>query len=488
MILKKITCEKMLFSILMLYSMIFNSVNGDEESPSVLIVGAGAAGIAAASKLFENGFKNITILEAEDRIGGRVYTTHFGGYLVDLGGQWVHGEVGNVVFELAWPLGLLERGDIKLRNLELYDFSGNIVDQTVANDVNKFFLRTEKSVLDYSEKANGSTGEYFYNEYKKFLEAHPSWNKSSKGFLLLFDMIEMANEGADTWWDVSTKSEFRDSPGDYLINWKERGYGTILEILMKRYPNPEEELPVIENTVLNAEVSLINNKETNGKKVSVKTTKGDTYFADHVIVTCSLGVLKEQYSTLFQPPLSENKVKTIKSLGIGSVAKIYLSFEEPWWPSDTKSNGFTFLWNDEKIAQLENDSEKRWLLGLVGFYFVEHKPRLLSGWISGKYSREMEKLSEQQVFNHSVEVLQRFIGKSYNLTMPTGMLRTAWNSNKHFRGTYSFRSSKSDAENVWHSNLTEPIGGENPSLKNTLLQNVAKGWLFVVTKTTHMEK
>lgn len=64
------------------------------------------------------------------------------------------------------------------------------------------------------------------------MEAHPSWNKSSKGFLLLFDMFEMANDGADTWWEVSTKSEFCSSPGDYLINWKERGYGTILDILM----------------------------------------------------------------------------------------------------------------------------------------------------------------------------------------------------------------------------------------------------------------
>ena len=40
----------------------------------VIIVGAGASGIAAASRLFENGIKNILVLEAEDRIGGRVYS------------------------------------------------------------------------------------------------------------------------------------------------------------------------------------------------------------------------------------------------------------------------------------------------------------------------------------------------------------------------------------------------------------------------------
>lgn len=50
----------------------------DNRNPKIVIVGAGAAGIAAASKLFEHGFKDVTILEAEDRIGGRIYTTPFG--------------------------------------------------------------------------------------------------------------------------------------------------------------------------------------------------------------------------------------------------------------------------------------------------------------------------------------------------------------------------------------------------------------------------
>lgn len=44
----------------------------------IVIIGAGPSGIAAASKLFENGFANVTILEAENRIGGRVCTTKLG--------------------------------------------------------------------------------------------------------------------------------------------------------------------------------------------------------------------------------------------------------------------------------------------------------------------------------------------------------------------------------------------------------------------------
>ena len=59
--------------------------------------------MAAASKLAQSGFLNVTILEASNRIGGRVRSSlDFGknhGY-VELGAQWIHGEVGNVAFKV----------------------------------------------------------------------------------------------------------------------------------------------------------------------------------------------------------------------------------------------------------------------------------------------------------------------------------------------------------------------------------------------------
>lgn len=54
----------------------------------IIIVGAGPSGVAAATRLVSKGFKNVTILEAENRIGGRVNTVPFGANVVDLGAQW----------------------------------------------------------------------------------------------------------------------------------------------------------------------------------------------------------------------------------------------------------------------------------------------------------------------------------------------------------------------------------------------------------------
>lgn len=54
----------------------------------IVIIGAGASGIAAASKLIKNGFTNVIVLEAEQRIGGRVNTIEFGENVLDMGAQW----------------------------------------------------------------------------------------------------------------------------------------------------------------------------------------------------------------------------------------------------------------------------------------------------------------------------------------------------------------------------------------------------------------
>lgn len=62
-----------LYSLLLCFFLGF-LISANAEKKRVVIVGAGAAGIAAATRLYETGIKDIVILEAESRIGGRVHT------------------------------------------------------------------------------------------------------------------------------------------------------------------------------------------------------------------------------------------------------------------------------------------------------------------------------------------------------------------------------------------------------------------------------
>ena len=66
----------------------------------------------------------------------------------------------------------------------------------------------------------------------------------------------------------------------------------------------------MKNTIRRVEVTQIN--YVTGGPVTVVTSKGVQYLADHVIFTASLGVLKADHAKLFNPPLPESKIKVIK--------------------------------------------------------------------------------------------------------------------------------------------------------------------------------
>ncbi|MCB0183582.1 MAG: FAD-dependent oxidoreductase, partial [Caldilineaceae bacterium] len=57
-----------------------------------IIIGAGAAGLAAARRLYDSG-QTILVVEARDRIGGRIWTDHtFADFPIELGAELIHGE------------------------------------------------------------------------------------------------------------------------------------------------------------------------------------------------------------------------------------------------------------------------------------------------------------------------------------------------------------------------------------------------------------
>lgn len=74
----------------------------------VLIVGAGMAGLSAAYHLTKNNFTDFKVLEARGRIGGRIAQIPIGQERVELGANWIHGVLGNPVYELAMQHGLVD--------------------------------------------------------------------------------------------------------------------------------------------------------------------------------------------------------------------------------------------------------------------------------------------------------------------------------------------------------------------------------------------
>ncbi|MCA9773839.1 MAG: FAD-dependent oxidoreductase, partial [Myxococcales bacterium] len=80
-------------------------LEGDPER--VLVIGAGMAGLTAARALRLAGV-DATILEARDRIGGRMHTETISGAPVDMGASWIHGPQGNPVSQFIAGAGLAQ--------------------------------------------------------------------------------------------------------------------------------------------------------------------------------------------------------------------------------------------------------------------------------------------------------------------------------------------------------------------------------------------
>lgn len=75
-----------------------------------VIIGAGMAGISASVNLLENGYKDFLVFEALERIGGRICTFNTDRGYLELGAQWIHGQQGNPVYEIAQKNDLVAPG------------------------------------------------------------------------------------------------------------------------------------------------------------------------------------------------------------------------------------------------------------------------------------------------------------------------------------------------------------------------------------------
>ncbi|XP_034233868.1 spermine oxidase [Thrips palmi] len=80
----------------------------DRKRVKILIIGAGMAGLSAANHLAKNGMTDFLVLEASNKIGGRIFSAQTGKHKLELGANWIHGVLGNPLYEIAVANGLID--------------------------------------------------------------------------------------------------------------------------------------------------------------------------------------------------------------------------------------------------------------------------------------------------------------------------------------------------------------------------------------------
>ncbi|XP_055916915.1 spermine oxidase isoform X2 [Eupeodes corollae] len=433
-------------------------MNYNMNTAKVVVIGAGPSGIAAATKLLELGFQKVMVIEAEDRIGGRIHTIPFGDNVIDLGAQWCHGEKDNIVYELANKHNLLESTGDVYENYECIRSNKEIVpvkvSQRLKDIVNDSLVTRKVDLIGYNESLGSYISKFFFEELQR-TENSDIDLEIAKEFFENYQKFENSVEASDSLSDVSGKGylEYWDCEGDILLNWKDKGYLKFLQLLMG-CDETGTELGVLDQRVLlGKQVTQIN---WNDGEIQIKCEDNKIVEADHVIVTVSLGVLKEKHSKLFDPKLPLQKVRAIEGIGFGTVNKIFIEFPEQFWPNDW--TGFALLWRQEDLDEIRG-TNRAWLEDVFGFYAVSYQSRILSGWVIGESGRHMETLPEDEVLSGCMYLFRKFL--KWEIPTPVNFKTSAWFINENFRGSYSFRSVLTEKLDAWASDLACPLKDSN---------------------------
>ncbi|KAL3537478.1 hypothetical protein ACH5RR_000844 [Cinchona calisaya] len=411
---------------------------------SVVIVGAGVSGISAAKILAENGVDDIVILEASDRIGGRIRKEEFGGVTVELGAGWIAGVGGkqsNPVWELACQSNLRTCfSDYSYARYNIYDRSGKIFPSGIAADSYK--KAVESAIQRLSQEANhdASTAHDV-----AVLAETPSTPKTP--IELAIDFILHDFEMAEVE-PISTYVDFGDR--EFLVA-DDRGYEHLLYKIAETFLLTSEGEILDNRLKLNTVVrELLHSR--NG--VLVTTEDGCVYEANYVILSVSIGVLQSNLISI-RPPLPRWKIEAISNCDIMVYTKIFLKFPHKFWPCGPEKEFFIYA------------HERR------GYYtFWQHMENAYPGsnilvvTLTNGESKRIEAQSDEETLREAMEVLRNMFGP--DIPDATDILVPRWWNNRFQRGSYSNYPIYADHQQV--NDIKAPVGrvfftGEHTSEK-----------------------
>jgi monoamine oxidase len=378
------------------------------STPSVLVIGAGLAGLSAARDLHSAGAK-VTVLEARDRLGGRIWTSRAWPDLpMDMGASWIHGTKGNPLTQLADQAGTL-RLATRYDSAIALDAAGQEIDLSPA------YALADKTIAAARAKAETRDSD---QSLKEAILATPSWAQANDRTRRLIRHVLNASVEAEyggAWDEVSAwyfdeAAEF--GGGDKLFP---KGFNQITDHLA-------EGLTIRTGSVV-ASVAQT------GAGVQVTLSDGEVLQADHGVVTVPLGVLKSG-DIAFDPPLAPARRAAIETLGMGLLNKCWLRFDRIAWPNDV--DWIEWLGPKDGIwSQWVSLAQSTGAPVLLAFH-------------AGDQARQMETLSDAEMIAEAHAALKTMFGRDF--PAPIAAQVTRWAQDPFTHGAYSFNATGTTPE------------------------------------------
>ncbi|XVF18973.1 hypothetical protein REPUB_Repub11eG0070500 [Reevesia pubescens] len=397
-------------------SLSFSSYIPEEATEgSVIIVGAGLAGLAAARQLLSFGFK-VVVLEGRDRAGGRVYTQQMGKNdklaAVDLGGSVITGIHAN-------PLGVLARQlSIPLHkvrdNCPLYKPDGAPVNKEVDSRIEMIFNKLLDKVMELRKIMGGFANHISLGSVlEKLRQLYAVARSSEERQLLEWHLANLEYANAGCLSDLSAAYWDQDDPyemgGDHCFlaggNWR------LIKALC-------DGIPIIYGKTVDA-IRYGNE--------GVEVVAGDQAFqADMVLCTVPLGVLKRR-TIRFEPELPQRKLAAIERLGFGLLNKVAMLFPHVFWGEDLDTFGC-----------LNDTSDNRGEFFLFYSYHTVSGGPVLIALVAGEAAQTFERTNPTLLLHRVLSKLRGIYGpKGVDVPDPIQTICTRWGNDPLSYGSYS---------------------------------------------------
>jgi len=371
------------------------------QETDVVVIGVGAAGVAAARRL-EAARLSVVVLEARSRVGGRAWTIHASDLPLDLGCGWLHSADENEWSSIARRLGFAIDPTPPPWSRPAHDLGFPVADQREFGAAwNRFYKRLDEAAHDPIDR---SAAEY--------LEPSLKWNA-------LLDALSSWINGAGL--DRISVRDF-GRYHDTGVNWRvTEGYGALIESYAAGL-----------NVMLQCTTTLV---EHSGKRVRVGTTRGDI-LARTVVVTVPPSVIARE-SLQFKPGLPD-KLEAANALPLGVADKVFLRIDDPAeFPQGVRLFGAI-----DRVA--------------TGSYHLRPFGRpIIEGYFGGRFAQELENDGDGAFARFATDQIAALMGNDIRKRLHP-LAASAWSRDRFSCGSYSYAEvGHADARTI----LAAPLDG-----------------------------
>jgi monoamine oxidase len=370
-------------------------------SQDVIVIGAGMAGLTAARALAEAGLK-VLVVEARDRVGGRIWTRHIGNEAIELGAEFVHGRPPEL-----WAL-------IDEAGIETYERDGAQVcfEDGALNDCGQEM----EDVFDPLEKLENFTGaDLSFAEYLKH-ECVPEENRA--GMIGYVEGFNAADHREISALSLGVQQKAEDATGSDHNYHVRGGYDQLPLFLARRL----EELGG--RVLMGTPVTGIRWHEG---RVEVVTNSG-VFLAAKAIVTLPLAVLQCGDVAIFPRP--DAILEAAGLLRMGQARRFTLLFRERFWeklPPQHVLEQLSFLFAFSEMPPV---------------WWTPHPERSnsITGWVGGPRSAALAELDQNQLAERACASLAKIfnVDERKVTSLLEGCYSHEWRSDRYTLGAYSY--------------------------------------------------